>query len=907
MKRIFALLLTVVMSTSVFPTVFAENEVAETTETAVETVITPLDTESYKMLRMMGIIENELDGKDKGTLITRAQFIGWLFRLAGYTANTYNTDQIPFQDVSTVTPYCNEICTMYEMGRVNGTDPGMFSPDDHVTYSQACKLIIDVLGYRNYAEIKYGEYPEGYVMMAGELDINDGVKNVTWNSELTAEDAVRMLYNAGSAEVFKFAGTDANGNPKYATDGEDLFATNDIFYGEGVLESDGISTIKGDDATLGITVIGGKQFVSADGDLSSLLGCKVKYYYRDDKTSQKLLWAVIDARFSNTLELYAENLVITSPEYTLTNIVYYEEDGKKENAKINQYADVIYNNSRCGIPSIKDIQPKTGTIRLIDNNDDEVYDVVIVKEYDNLFVTHIYEEKNQIFAKYNKTIDFADYKEVKILKDGKEITINDIENHSIISFIVDKEKTKIYLYPEMNQISGTLKATETKRGRQYYIIGDKKYRLSNAYKSVIEDPKEYAVSPELGKEYNFWLDYKGEIAEVQLKSDELQYALLMSVRKGEEYEECGAYTRLLLTNNAKVTGGINKKVTVNGVKKTDAEFLADARLNDENGDFMCQIVMVSFDEDGYLKKLNFASVTADVVDPDSGESLYPCGYDVTQFSRDYRGTDAAVRNQDGYYLIDNKYLITENTIIFSKWHEMDVAEPYEVVNRSTTSSGPWLKDIYDINDNMQIGVMYREGLYHKGNWQTDPMLVDTIDYVYDNDQEVKRMNGYVGGKYTSYIEEEPGVIPDTIVHGDLVWVSVRNNKLNKTQMLLSNEEILSKEPKALTRPNGSDGWNQLGQAFAPLYRMDYNSITIITPPEWKASVGNMLTAPRGLESLTLTIYDVKNDEIYRGDFFEMYQKFTIQADGTVPIESDTVMAYVRMRYVTAREIILMVY
>ncbi len=908
-KRIFALVMSLVtMMTSLGTvTAFAENE-AETLPIE-EAVITPLDTESYHALNAMGFVGDELAETDKSAYITRAQFIGYLFKLAGYTIKEHKTDDIPFVDVSTQTPYYNEICTMYELGRVNGTEPNMFSPDDHVTYSQACKLIIDVLGYRNYAEVKYGEYPEGYVMMAGELELNEGVTNVSWNSELTAENAVRMLYNAGRTEVFKFVGTDANGNPKYETDGTDLFATRDIYYAEGIMESNGICSIKDDNATLGVTQISGKKYVSADADLTNLIGCSVKYFYRDDKTSQKLLWATVDDRFIDVVDLKAEDLAVASPEYTMTNIVYYESDGKTESLKVSSLADVIYNNSRCGIPTIDDMKPMTGTIRLIDNNDDEIYDVVIVNEYDNLFVTHIVEEKNQIFAKYNKAVYFDDFEEVAIIKDGKPATINDIDNNSIVSFLMDKNKKKLYLYPVNNTFKATVKRTETYRGRTVYEFDNGKYRMSNAYKAVIDDPEEYAVVPQMGKTYNVWLDIFGEIAEVQEVSGSLQYALLMSVRPGEAYEDYEAYTRLLLPDGNKVTGPVPNKVLVNGVKKTAAEFLADTRLTDENGEFMVQVVQVAFDDEGDLKKFDFANITADQVDSVTQEPLFPNGFDISTFSRDYRGTDATVRNQDGYILLANKYLVTNNTLVFGKWHDMESSEPYEVVSTGTVGTGSYLKDMYDINQNLEIGVMYREGLYEKGSWQTSVLIVDRIEYVYSDDQEVKKITGFMGGKETSYIEEEPGIIPETIVHGDIIRVSVRNNRLNKVFLTLSYEDIKNKNAQTLHNPNGSnEAWNgSEASVFAPLYRMNETSTTIITPEEWKESVGELLTAPRGYDSLTFTIFDVKNDEIYRGDFYEMYHKYTILADSTVSEETEKVMLYMRMRYVTKRDIIMFLY
>lgn len=917
-KRIFALLMTLIMLCTSFGAVYAEN----TETSAEEVVITPLDTDEFNALYAMGFLGDELLETDKAAYITRAQFTGYLFKLAGYSLNTYSTDAIPFIDVNTTTPYCNEICTMYEMGIVNGTEPNMFSPDAHVTYSQACKLIIDVLGYRTYAEVQYGEYPQGYVSMAAELDIDDGVKNVKWNAELTADDAVTMLYNAGMAEVMAFSGVGQSGDPTYSTDGTTLFEKSDIYYAEGTMESDGILSIKGE-PTYGITVISGISYESADSDLSDFVGCKIKYFYRENNLSKKILCAAIDKRYSNTLEFNAIDLAVTSSEYTLTNIVYYENNGKTDSAKINPLADVIYNNSRCGIPTLDDIKPMTGTMRLIDNNDDEVYDVVIVNEYDNLFVTHIVEEKEQIFAKYNKTIDFADYEIVKIIKDGKEVTINDIDNQSIISYVENKEKTKIYLYPVNEKYKSVFKSSEVTRGRNFYQVDSGTYCISNAYKAVIDDPKEYAVSPVVGKEYTFWLDIFGEIAEVQMLSGATQYALLMSVREGEPEEDYTAYTRLLLPDGSKVTGAIDKKITVNGERKTGAEFLRDTRLYEdgiyaEGKACMVQVVQVAFDDEGNLKKLDFASDTSSMVEMVDGEEvpLFPYGFDISTFSCDYIGKDQRVINRDSYVLIDNKYLVTDNTVVFGKWAGLGTAgldskEPYVVGKKSTLSDGTYDTYVYDVNQNMEIGAVYRAtGLGTTGMWQNNAFLVDEIDYVYEDDEEVKRISGYMGKTYTSYIESTPGIIPDTIGHGDVIRISLYNSRLTNVYEMLSYEDIKNKTTQVVKDTDGSTASysTEESRVFAPLYRMDTNSTTLMVPTDWESSVGGpILTSPRGSSSVPMIIFDVKNDEMYIGDSYEMFQKYTVLADTTVPEETENVMVYLQMRYITAKEIIVFLY
>ena len=86
-----------------------------------------------------------------------------------------------------------------------------------------------------------------------------------------------------------------------------------------------------------------------------------------------------DKRFTEVLELKAEELATTSAAYALDNIVYYKANGETEDAKIGKFAFVIYNNSRIGIPTVEDLKIKTGSMRLVDNIDDEIFDIVIIE------------------------------------------------------------------------------------------------------------------------------------------------------------------------------------------------------------------------------------------------------------------------------------------------------------------------------------------------------------------------------------------------------------------------------------------------------------------------------------------------------------------------------------------------
>ena len=905
-KRITAFLVMLVMLMTSISVTYAEN--AEETAPVAETPIEILDTDEFHALYAMGFVGDELLNTDKNTLVTRAEFTGWLFKLSGYNLTEYKASEIPFRDVSIVTPYYNEICTMYQMGIVNGTAPEMFSPDNHVTYAQACKLIIDVLGYRNYAEIKYGEFPEGYVMMAGELDINDGVKNVVWNSELTAEDAVRMLYNGGMTPIVSFSGIDKFGNPTYKTDEKILLEKNDIYYNEGTMQSDGIVSIKADEPTKGVTVISNENYISADCDLSTLVGCKVKFFYYDNKASKKLLYAMSDKRFTEVLELKAEELATTSSAYALDNIVYYKANGETEDAKIGKFAFVIYNNSRIGIPTVEDLKIKTGSMRLVDNNDDEIFDIVIIEEYKNIFVSQVSKDNNTIVGKYSKTLALDSYENVTIISDGKEITIADVGSNVVISYIENKDKTKITMHVTSDMHSGMIKSSRFSRGRTVYNIDDNEYRLSEDYRELMSSSVVYVISPAIGKEYIYYLDIAGEIAEVQQADTNMQYALLMSVREAEVYEDGDAYTRLLMPDNRKVSGVIKKKVTVNGDRKTAAEFLANPRLKAADGNFKVQVVQVAFNEEGILSQIDFA--TDSTATDTEGNKLFPYGYDPTSFSFDYSDSGSSIRSQDGYLLCNNKYLFGNETVVFVKWDDSEEPEPYEVKDKSLITTGTYYKEIYDATETYIVGAVYRAGLNKKSYWMGDGcMLVSEIDYVYENDAEVMRISGYMNGGYTSVTEYEPGAVSIDVKRGDLIRISHQNSKITRIIKEVSAEDFKNKTSKATINTQGvvPDFTAERAALFAPLYSVSNYGITVLAPPEWTQKLGTTMTSGRGSGIIPVTIYDVGNDEMYAGDIYDVYQMYTPTANGELPEAEDRVMVYLRMRYMTMKEVIVVRY
>ena len=916
-KRILSLMMALVMMLTSFTLVSAENTeaVATDAEVTVEEVMVPLETEEYKALYAMGFLGEETAEMDALEYVTRAQFTGWLFKLSGYTLAEHKTEDIPFIDVSTATPYYNEICTMCEMGIVNGTDPNMFSPKAHVTYAQACKLIMSVLGYKTYTEARYGEGLNGYISMAVELEIDDGVKNLKADSELTAEDAMTLLFNAGNAEVMKFSGINEFGTPIYETKGATLFESNDIYYNEGIMMSNGVASLESEDVAANTTIIGKESYVSADVDITNLLGCMVKYYYRDDKVERKLLWATEHTRFNTSVDLRAIDLARDDAGYTIENIVYYDRNGKKDSYRVSPVAIVLYNNSLYHIPTVNIMKPQTGTMKLIDNNDDEIYDIAIIEEFNNIFISGVSTVNNAIIDKYGDTLELSKYDFVKIMKDGVEIDFAEVPINALASYIEDADGTKIYIYITTASATGQLKSIDTKRGNPQYTFEAGTYRVSSTYNNRMKDyrdyvaakasqtpstvtlqPAYYAVNPQPGRTYTYYLDIDGEIANIDAPVAEKQYAFLMSAKEGPEYEDGIVYTRLLLSNGSKVSAIAKKKLIVDGERENAAEIIARASTR---GSFEPQVIMIVMNDEGYITEVDFAKNSTNT-------SEYPYGVNSEEFSLDADGS-MFLRNNEGYNMIAQKWMVYSNVVVFQKVNGLDDPEPYRTGNIGDIGSNQTTAmKLYDIREDLTVSAVYQpDAINAEQMWIEGVMLVDETDIIYKDGYEVRRVSGYCNGAYQQLSEIKPGVLPADTSRGDMIEISTYENGITAVKRIMKLSELKSnKTPRVIT---GANADSNPSTCFAQLYNATEKAVTVLTPPEWKSKGNITAFGFRGNYKILVQVYDTRTDEMYTADIADIHQIYKTRADGSLPDSDNLVMAVVMARYTSVRELILILY
>lgn len=134
--------------------------------------------------------------------ITRAEFTAALLRYMGIQPSL--STEVIFEDVTQEHWAKGYIDKAAEIGAVNGTAPGIFSPEETVTAEQAMKIVTIVKGFADKMDVEAsGGYPLAYYNLGYELGLMDYVDDdEIFNYPLTRSDAARILYN--SSIITKF-------------------------------------------------------------------------------------------------------------------------------------------------------------------------------------------------------------------------------------------------------------------------------------------------------------------------------------------------------------------------------------------------------------------------------------------------------------------------------------------------------------------------------------------------------------------------------------------------------------------------------------------------------------------------------------------------------------------------------
>jgi len=497
--------------------------------------------------------------------ITRAEFAAMVVRLLDTSLYTIPEEQI-FSDVDDDHWAFEFVNAGFHIGYFSGYGDGIFAPEEKITFSEVVKTVVTILGYKPLAEAK-GSYPTGYIMIANEKDLLDGLS--LGNDEyVTRGDVAILLYNSLNQPKLEQT-VFGDDTIKYTEDPRRTILTDELK----VARYEGIVTATRHSGLYGMAELG-KDEVSIEGtelavgksDISSYLGYNLVVYAKEDAKSKDetvLFYEIKEENIATTI--VADDIDASS---NLTSFVWWEDD-EQETVNLSDDVQVIINAKYEPFALSSDIRPLSGTVTLLNNDDDKDIDVIVVKQYSHYVVGNIDTTDLVIFDKYGKaplelepsgkTVDY------KILRNGSNAKFKNISEGSVLSVCksVDGEYMEIHLVatPVRGAVTGIVDADT-------YIIGED----GNGYKRSCDLPDTELI--EMGYEGTFYLDIEGRIIKIDAAGAvDGKYCYLINAGKGVGLDGRLQFKILNSKGDIEVLSAA-QKVSFNGSKRDDDTILS---------------------------------------------------------------------------------------------------------------------------------------------------------------------------------------------------------------------------------------------------------------------------------------------------------------------------------------------
>jgi S-layer family protein len=473
-------------------------------------------------------------------------------------------------------------------GLVVGTGDGKFTPDRTVSYNEALTMVVRALGYTdNCNELKNMTWPTNFKVKAAELKLTDDVAMSTTGADRGG--IAQLLYNTLEAvlvtvnsdgDVVKTFTTDSNGKVVY-TELLSRLATFDDNYS---VDTD---TLDPDSKNYGGDLV----------DLAPYMYQNIDAYVNDDDevvfvkdvNSVVVTGSVVDILDKNSKSLDDEDagfaiangdtvkVVIADAndkEYkvAVTNDVKAFYNGEQETIVVENFANLLYNNSAATVTAIVDDATKAngGNDNGKVDNGESALSLVVTKATKGLLVKADYVEgKTKITAKSGNTLllpqDDGEVDLSNITVMGAVDSLNDIsENDVIIAYealnIDNNDSYPVKLVVVRDSVQGTV--TKTNSTSTTIYVDGVSYSRSTVFGTIAKS------SVVVNDEGTFYLDNAGKIFAVDTDTELVDYAVVVGIENGD------------------VTTKFNE---------TDVDTYAQLKLATQTGDTVVYKILTTFD------------------------------------------------------------------------------------------------------------------------------------------------------------------------------------------------------------------------------------------------------------------------------------------------------------------------
>ena len=572
-KKIIALILTVAMlsSVSVFAVQFPDVDEKNPNE------------EAINVLSSLGIIKGYEDGKflpDKE--VTRAELTSLLMRLQNLSLTGVPVEDSGYYDVANTHWAVYDIKTASNMGIIKGFGDGTFGPEAPVTFEQAVKMLVAMLGYESQAIIK-GGWPNGYMAQGRELGLLK-------KAEMTQTDAAprkiiaQILYNSLAVDLMaKVISSSAEEENYEIKKGHNIMTEYlNIERVEGKvtanyttrLDSFASTTLE-DEIEIEVNNVPRNFKVGEYKDAVNMVGLNVVAFVKyDDNYVYQEIKHIMTKGEVKEVKIAAkdiENFTTSELEIkrgsNLKNISY----------KIGSNPVMIYNGKYIDWNHAFNnnlAQPDIGSVTIIDSGNG--YDLIKVESYKNYVVKNVDTSNNKVYIETSATLepitfltvpvkDIFNY-QITIKKGTSNLSLSSLKKGNVISVKQsDVSQTGVKIIEIL--VSDTKKSGKvTGVDEDYYTISSNKYLISPSFKNTTK-------AAEIVYNYNgtYYIDAFGDIAYTEASAGTTyKYGYYVSSATSLKAGETVGIVKLYDASSKTFKSmQLAEKVIVDGQQKTD--------------------------------------------------------------------------------------------------------------------------------------------------------------------------------------------------------------------------------------------------------------------------------------------------------------------------------------------------
>lgn len=620
-----------------------------------------------------------------------------------------------------------------------------------LSFDEALIAMMDVTGYAYFAKESGGTEAE-YYHIASRYKFFDGVDYNAAKKKLTAEQFLNMAYNTLNVPLVSFNGSSYK-IEKGSTLLNSFLKLTEV---EGVVKANSYTALNGLDGA-GDNKIRIEQTdyeIKGTKDSDEYLGFYVIAYIDSDN---RIVSLSVDKSRNKMIDFdNSSNLVGSSSKQ---NFVYYNDKGKKKILNIDRYADLIYNYVPVTSYSSDFYQIENGMIKLIDNDGDGNYDVVLKKEYTSFKPlsksNYEYTLTDRLGNVYdiNELLREEKYHGVRDIN-GNPLTYDDIKVSGNISVLTKKGSnvvTEIIVYDDIRYEG---EYSDYYADKEEYKIGDKIFKMSEVY-ALLSNGK---FSYKLGSNVLVYLDPLGRIIDAETSSVQYKYAWLMGMIE----ENFGDIKIKMFTQDSKMmVYETANKIKYNNYKIEASQLMSKNEIY-RGGKVREQLIKYKINSNGMLTEIQ----TAD--ESNMGVGAHKNVGD-TNFQKNLNHYDYYVENgnTDGNrYLLYNtggkifasKYLFSPtDSYLFnipSKYYRDKYGDELFSVERAMPSGyGRFSLNLYDVNSDMVVGAAVKVSSDLKNEYMHDPvgsMIVREVSSIYDEYSEQIITNVFAENVSSSY-------------------------------------------------------------------------------------------------------------------------------------------------------------